>query len=321
MTVQILKVVALALASFSIQVDALATGIVSCGAGDTAINTAGSSHIGTGFTSGALSDIGVTFSIDGVALTAGSTTPVSVGAELAWSVAAQSAYKGILVRVETPGAFTLVSGDATMDAATPCTGTAQGLDHVSSAAKTSNSGTMTFDAAGTVTVDVIIVVATLNWGYSPFTLSVEAAAVPVDAPVDVPVDAPVDVPVDAPPVDVPVDAPMDMPVETPAPTPVAVPAPVPDVPTDEPPTVDGECPEGKGKKGKKDKKDKGDYESGKGKGGKDKKDGKMKKCKKEPKEPKTPKAGKGGKGDDDAVGKGKKGGKGDDDAVRLRKRN
>jgi hypothetical protein len=309
MTVRILKIVAVALATLSASVGANSTGAGSCGAGDTSINNALAGNVHVASTNGPLSGVGVSFSIGGTALTAGSTTSFPAGTDLDWSVdAAQSPFEGILVRVAASGSFTHVGDPALVDTAVACAGLSgvQGVDHFNKNAKTSVTGTTNFDAAGTVTVDIVVVLSLSQWASSSYTLSIESAAAPVDVPVDTPVDVPVDTPVETPaPVDTPVEtptpgvetpAPVDTPVDTPAPTPVSVPAPVADVPTDEAPTADGECPEGKGKKGKSNK--------GEGKGGMSKKDGKMMKCKKTPKEPKTPKAGKGGKGkgsDDDAV--------------------
>ena len=302
MTVNVLKVAVVALASFSSSVGAFSTaGAGSCGAGDTSINNAVASNVHITSTSGPLAAAGVTFSVAGAQLTAGTPATVAAGTDLAWSVDASGAgYEGIFVRVEAAGDFTHVGDPAFVDDALLCASIAGvlGVDHFNKDLKTSVTGTTNFDAAGTATVDVVVVFSLTQWAHSTFSLTVEAATGDTPAPVDAgATPAPVDSGVTPAPVDSGVTpAPVDSGL-TPAPTPVAVPSPVTDPPTADVPTADGECPEGKGKGKDKDKgKGKGDYDSGKGKG-MGKKDGKMMKCKKEktPKEPKTPKAGKGGK--------------------------
>ena len=307
MAVQVLNVVVATLALFASRVGALSTGTGSCAAGTTAV--LGGHAAAT--TTGPLADQGVTFTVGATVLTAGGTTNVAVGTDLQWSVdAAQSAMKGIFVRVEMASDDFTHTGDATVKASALCDAFPGviGLDHVAGqVTKTTVTGTTNFASAGTATVDVTALFGLTAWAHSSFTLNVEAATVPVDTPVQAPVDTPVDAPVAEP---------VDTPVEAPVPTPVTVDAPVADVPT-----ADGECPEGKGngKKGEGKEKGKGGDDTSEGKG-KEKKGKKEKKCKKTPKEPKTPKAGKGGevkggKGDEGESGKGK----GGDESVRRRK--
>lgn len=288
----------------------------------------------------ALSSRGTTFTINGVEISGGETFPV--GTDLDFFLETTDAYgmRGILVRVESSGSTYTLEGTTGLFPSSLCAGdNVQGVTHNDALPKTTAAGSMRFDAAGSVEVDVTIVYrnfvvapdnVSIN-GYDRFTLNIQAepatvAPTPVDpppvapTPVESPVVAPVPVvesPVDAPVpvVESPVVAPVPV-VETPvvAPVLVATPIPVPplapvpvvvatDLPaeasSDSPSSAPSSVPTSCGK-GKKKKKKKG---KGKGKGKKSKEYEYVCDGK-----GKGKKAGKG-----DAKGKGGKGGKGDSD--------
>lgn len=329
--------------TFIYDTSGFSAGTGSCGAGISAIENdqVGNSHIQyagyPGSTStrqgarGTLTEAASVLQINGVAVDPAATTSIPVGTDVTWEViAAQVAYKGIFVRLEkSSDDFTLVAPDtATLQNVALCDAIpgVAGVSHISSAAKTTSTGTINFSSIGAATLDVILVfdnVATSVYAWSSFALDVVdgtpiAPSTPPPAPVATPIETPAPAETPSPAADTP--SPVAAPVATPSPvadtpSPVAVPTEtsppvtdppvtsppgVTDPPTTKPPSTD-ECSEYEGK--------------GKGKGGK----GMGKKCKKSSKDGKGGK-GKGGKGKD---GKGKggkgKGGKGkgesDDDSA------
>jgi hypothetical protein len=296
------------------------TGTGSCGAGISAIENdqVGNSHIQyagyPGSTStrpgarGTLTEAAAILQINGVAVDPAATTSIPVGTDVTWEViAAQVAYKGIFVRLEkSSDDFTLIAPDtATLQNVALCDAIpgVAGVSHISSALKTTSSGTINFASTGTATLDVILVfdnVANSVYAWSSFALNVEdgtpvapSTPPPVTAPVAT--SAPVATPVATPSPVADTPSPVAIPTETSPPvtdppatsTPGVTDPPASEPPGTEPPTTD-ECPEYEGK--------------GKGKGGKEmgKMSKKGKKCKKSSKE------GKGGKG----KGGKSKGGKG-----------
>ena len=273
--IHILKVAVVLLTTFAFNVDANSAGAGSCGEGNTSIQNTNPTNIHGFGTNGPLADAGVTFSVGGTVLTAGTAAAFPAGTDLAWSVDSPTTpFKGIFVRVAASGDFTHEGDPAFVDIALSCAGIpgVLGVDHFDSSGKSSVTGTSNFNDAGTATVDVVIVFSTAQWAYASYSLTLEQAVVPtetpvaapvaaptespvvaptetpviapIEAPVEVPVEAPVEVPVEAPvevPVEVPVEAPVEAPVEVPVEAPVDAPVEVPvDVPTEAPtsPTTD-----------------------------------------------------------------------------------
>lgn len=245
MAMNIVTAAVVLLIAFASNVEAFSNGAGSCGAGDTSIRNTIAGNVHGASANGPLADVGVTFSVDGTALTAGSATTFPVGTDLQWSVdAAQTAYKGIFVRVEATGDFTLVGDPTFVDTALTCASISGvlGVDHFNSNAKTSVTGTTNFNGAGTATVDVVVVFSLAQWAHSTFSLTLEQVAAPTEAPVPAPTEAPVPAPTESPvaaPTESPVAAPVETPVATPTDVPVAAPTETPvaapvDIPVDAP---------------------------------------------------------------------------------------
>ncbi len=233
-----LKTVLAAVAFLASNTDALSTGVGGCGPGDTSINNAESTNIHQFGARGTMADLGVTFSIGGTALTASTATSFGVGSDLQWSIDSTNAFKGAFIRVEkASGTFTHVAGSALLGEALSCAGITgvQGLDHTDAAAKTSVTGTSTFDAAGSATVDIVVVFSTASYAYSQFLLTLDQVAVPTETPIAAPVAVPTETPVAAP-VAVPTETPVAAPVVAPTETPIAAPVPA-KVPTSAPVTA------------------------------------------------------------------------------------
>ena len=230
MAIILLRVTVATSIVFASYVGAFSSGVGSCGAGDTSIqNTVpGNTHISG--TSGPLADAGVNFLIDGIALIAGKATSFPVATDLQWSVdASKTSYKGIFVRVEATGDFTHVGDPAFVGTSLLCSSFPGviGVNHISSNAKTSVTGTSNFNSVGTVTVDIVVVFSFTQWAYSTYSLTIDKVA----APNEIPVQAPTEIPI-AVPIEIPVAVPTVIPVAVPTVVPVAVPTVIPvEVPT------------------------------------------------------------------------------------------
>ena len=241
-------------------VHGFSTGTGACNGGQAPLGTAavGSTHIrSTGQILGPLSDYGVELIINDVIVQPDTPTSFPPNVDLAWTVRTENPiqYKGILVRAEADLDFTLTTTDSLLKVDTvycPQFENVIGITHVSGVLKSSSSGVLRFDAAGTAALDITIVyrngasgAAPDNQsitGYNRFTLSIEEAqapvATPVATPTDVPVDTPVATPTDSPvdtPVATPTDSPVDTPVATPTDSPVEAPIEAPNKPPVEAP--------------------------------------------------------------------------------------
>ena len=198
----------LAITGLAPTAQAFSTGAGGCAGGTAAVG--GPGHLRDGATTGSLADGGVTISVGGVDLAAGAILDATVMEEVTiTATAGGDAFKGILVRLEsgaTDMTGVLASSSSLLQDAAACIAPVAGITHNSPEEKTSVDVAMMPDAAGTVQMDVTVVM--LNNGdgsiYYHDTFTVEVAEAGemdmedgeemVDPPADPPTSPPADPP-------------------------------------------------------------------------------------------------------------------------------